>query len=100
MPVSAAQARFQSVARCWASLVALPRQVLRNPYLAYVVGYSTLFIVAFSNVGNIGILARQRTQLLPILLTLLALQPIPPLTDKALVSDRRANRRIPEGEPA
>ena len=64
------------VVRCWASLVALPRQVLRNPYLAYVVGYSTLFIIAFSNVGNIGILARQRTQLLPILLTLLALQPL------------------------
>jgi hypothetical protein len=57
------------------SLAALPRQLLRNPYLAYVVGYSTLFIIAFSNIGNIGILARQRTQLLPLLLTLLALQP-------------------------
>ena len=58
------------------SLASLPRQVLRNPYLAYVVGYSILFIIAFSNIGNIGILARQRTQLLPILLTLLALQPL------------------------
>ncbi len=64
------------VLACRHSLAALPRQVLCNPYLAYVVGYSILFIIAFSNIGNIGILARQRTQLLPILLTLLALQPL------------------------
>ena len=64
------------VVRCWESLASVPRQLLRNPYLAYVVGYSTLFIIAFANIGNIGILARQRTQLLPVLLTLLALQPL------------------------
>ena len=60
---------------CHRSIASVPGQVLRNPYLAFVVGYSTLFIIAFANVGNIGILARQRTQLLPLLLTLLALQP-------------------------
>ena len=63
------------VLRCRSSLGVVPRQLLRNPYLAFVVGYSTLFIIAFSNLGNIGMLARQRTQLLPVLLTLLALQP-------------------------
>ena len=74
------------------SLAALPRQALRNPYLAYVAGYSTLFIIAFANVGNIGILARQRTQLLPILLTLLALQPLEYLNGKPLESDRKPDR--------
>ena len=70
------------------SLTALPRQVLRNPYLAYVAGYSTLFIIAFANIGNIGILARQRTQLLPVLLTLLALQPLKSVADRSAKSAR------------
>ena len=69
----------------------MPRQVLRNPYLAYVAGYSTLFIIAFANVGNIGILARQRTQLLPILLTLLALQPRKSLKSTGHVTAKRGD---------
>lgn len=42
------------------------------PYLAFVSSYSLMFIIAFSNFGNFGILARQRVQLFPFVLVLLA----------------------------
>ncbi len=42
------------------------------PYLAFAATYSLLFAIAFSNLSNFGILARQRTQLFPFLLMALA----------------------------
>ena len=54
-------------------LVALPKTALSKPYVALAVIYSLGFIVAFSNVSNFGILTRQRAQLMPLLLVLLAL---------------------------
>ena len=53
-------------------LASLPRAVLRLPYVAMATAYSVGFIIAFSNVGNFGILTRQRAQLLPFLFVLLA----------------------------
>ena len=53
-------------------LATLPRALLRQPYLAMATAYSIGFIIAFSNVGNFGILTRQRAQLLPFLFVLLA----------------------------
>jgi hypothetical protein len=50
----------------------LPRAILRRPYIALASAYSLGFVVAFSNVGNFGILTRQRAQLFPFLLILLA----------------------------
>jgi hypothetical protein len=50
----------------------LPRRLLRSPYVTLAATYSLGFVVAFSNVGNFGILTRQRAQLLPMLLVLLA----------------------------
>jgi hypothetical protein len=61
------------VARSWGRLRALPRMVLRVPYVALAATYSLGFIVAFSTFGNFGILARQRVQLFPFVLVLLAL---------------------------
>jgi hypothetical protein len=49
------------------------RQIVTTPYLLQAAVYSIGFIVAFSNVGNFGILVRQRTQLLPFLLLIVAL---------------------------
>lgn len=50
----------------------LPRQAWRTPYLLFATVYSLLFIIAFSNIGNFGILTRQRVQLLPLALLVLA----------------------------
>jgi hypothetical protein len=57
----------------WRSLVRLPRFMRRYPLISFAVVFVLLFVVAFSAVGNFGILARQRTQVLPMLFMLLAL---------------------------
>jgi hypothetical protein len=52
---------------------ALPALMRRHPYLVLVAVYTLLFCVAFSSFGNFGILTRQRIQLFPFALVLLAL---------------------------
>jgi hypothetical protein len=68
----------------------VPRR--RAPYLAFVTTYSLLFTFAFSNVSNFGILARQRTQLFPLLLVVLAVPHVRRTTasnrDPASIADR------------
>ena len=54
------------------NLAKLPRLALRKPYVAFASVYTLGFIVAFANVGNFGILTRQRAQLLPFLFVILA----------------------------
>jgi hypothetical protein len=50
---------------------------LRHTYLILVVVYSLVFIYAFSVISNFGIVSRQRAQLYPFFLVLLALPAIP-----------------------
>lgn len=49
------------------------RDWLRSRYVRLALGYSIAFIAAFSSVANFGILARQRSLLLPILFVVLAI---------------------------
>lgn len=58
-----------SIRRWWR----LPRIMFAEPYVRYAATFSVLFIVAFSYIGNFGLLARQRVQMLPFLFVLLAL---------------------------
>lgn len=51
------------------------RSLLTQPFVAMVVAYTFLFVVAFSAVSNFGILARQRTQLYPLAMVLLTIPP-------------------------
>jgi hypothetical protein len=44
----------------------------RHPFAAYCGAYVVAFVIAFSNVGNAGILARQRVQMFPLLMVLVA----------------------------
>lgn len=44
----------------------------RHPYAGFCAGYVVGFVIAFSNIGNAGILARQRTQMFPVLMVLVA----------------------------
>jgi hypothetical protein len=50
----------------------LPRALLRDSYVGYSLAAVVLFCFLFSYVANFGILARQRTQVLPFLFVLLA----------------------------
>jgi hypothetical protein len=56
-------------------LAKLPTLLRSTPYITYAATYSVIFVFAFSSIGNFGILARQRTQLAPMILVLAALPP-------------------------
>ncbi|GGO96205.1 hypothetical protein [Wenjunlia tyrosinilytica] len=57
----------------WARLRRLPKLFLKEPYIAFTAVYSLLFCWAFSNINNLGILTRERVQVLPLVLVLLAI---------------------------
>ena len=56
-------------------VVSAVRSVLRTPYVVLCLCYSVLFVYGFSSFANFGVLTRQRVQLFPFLLVLLALPP-------------------------
>jgi hypothetical protein len=85
-------------AMSWSRLRQLPRELWRTPYVAFASAYSMLFVLAFSSFGNFGILARQRSQLLPLVLVLLALPSIKDRVTKHLpAADRQQSRLVPTG---
>jgi hypothetical protein len=53
-------------------LLRLPRLALRHAYVGFAGIYVLTFAYAFASIENFGILARQRTQVLPVLFVLLA----------------------------
>ncbi len=64
------------VAAGWRRYVGGAKLALRRPYLVFVATFTIVFIMAFSYIGNFGILVRQRTQLLGLLLVFLAIPPV------------------------
>ena len=54
-------------------LARLPGLIFRVPYVAYCIGFTIMFVIAFSSIGNFGIMTRQRAQLIPLFLVLLVL---------------------------
>jgi ABC-type spermidine/putrescine transport system permease subunit II len=44
----------------------------KTPYVVFVLAYVVMFAIAFTVIGNFGILVRQRTMLLPLVFMLLA----------------------------
>lgn len=53
-------------------LVRVPSLLFRVPYITYCLAYVVMFVFAFSSIGNFGIMTRQRTQVFPFVLVLLA----------------------------
>lgn len=72
-------ASLEAVALLLLLVLSIPRLwsiryvALRRPYIALVSAYTLGFTVAYSSIGNFGILVRQRSQLLPFLVVLLCL---------------------------
>lgn len=85
-------------AASWRRLRELPRALLRTPYVTFAVTYSLLFVVAFSTFANFGILTRQRVQVFPFVLVLLALPYAGPSSPVRRVLRPRAGR-TPDPEP-
>jgi hypothetical protein len=64
----------------WRRVLSAVRAIRRRPYLLTASLYSVVWIVLFASIGNLGILARERTSLLPLLLVLVSY----PVTARAL----------------
>ena len=56
-------------------VIAALKSVRRQPYVGMAILFTGLFVVAFSSIGNFGILVRQRSSVLPFFLVLLAVPP-------------------------
>ncbi|HEY5664584.1 MAG TPA: hypothetical protein VIS05_11170 [Ilumatobacter sp.] len=64
----------------WRRTLNVPRLVVTTPYLVFAAVVVLTFGVTFANVGNLGILVRQRSLVLPLLVLLWA---VPPLTGRS-----------------
>ena len=54
------------------------RSLRRQPYLAFALGFAALFIVAYSSIGNFGILNRQSVQFIPLVIVFFCIPPPDP----------------------
>lgn len=77
------------IVRYWSRVKQLPRLMRTNPYVVFAVVYCLAYIIAFSGFGNFGILARQRTLMIPLFAVLLAL----PAASATLSTLRRGRAR-------
>ena len=56
--------------------IAAVRSLRRQPYVAYALAFTGIFVFAFSSFANFGLLVRQRTQVMPLYLVLIAVPPV------------------------
>jgi hypothetical protein len=63
------------------------RYARNSPYVAYCLGFLAMFVYAFSSFANFGILARQRTQCMPLVLVFLCLPEFVPAWKKQWTSE-------------
>jgi hypothetical protein len=66
------------MAASWRRLRSAHRYIGANPYLIFASVYLLGFVIGFSNIGNGAILARERSQMLPFVLIVLALPKVRP----------------------
>jgi hypothetical protein len=95
--------------RSWPRLRQVPRLFVRRPYMAFTVVYTLLFCWAFSSINNMGILSRERVQVLPLVLVLLVIprpsaarpesapRPVRWLAEPGMWGDRAAVDGVPPG---
>jgi hypothetical protein len=70
----------------WRWLLAAAKLLRRRPYVTAALVYTLLFVIGFSSVANFGILARERVQVLPMLLVLMCVPPARSEEDEAETS--------------
>ncbi len=73
-------------------IVAALMSIRRRAYVAFAFVFVAMFIVAYSSIANFGILARQRVQVLPVMLVLLCIPP------KAERTEEPANASVDAAE--
>jgi hypothetical protein len=80
----------------WRWIMAAGRLLRRRPYLTVALVYTLLFVIGFSSVANFGILARERVQVLPMLLVLMCVPPARSEEDEAEAGTGAGEDRRPE----
>jgi hypothetical protein len=55
----------------WRTLMTIPGRLRREPYLALAIAYMLMFFFVFGTIGNFGLLARERSMLMPFVFVLL-----------------------------
>lgn len=73
-------------------LLTIPRRARPQPYVLYALVYVLLWILAFGVIANFGILARQRTQMLPFYFALLS---VPAVVAKPAAARAKPTVRTP-----
>ncbi|MFA5884660.1 MAG: hypothetical protein WDA60_12470 [Acidimicrobiia bacterium] len=73
-------------------LLTIPRRLRAQPYVMFALTSVLLWILAFGVIANFGILARQRTQMLPYFFVLLSVAPIVTKRSAAKTPERHALR--------
>ena len=67
----------------WRRVGSALKAIRRHPYLLVAALYSLVWIVLFASIGNLGILVRERTSLLPLLLVLVCWPARAPMSEIA-----------------
>lgn len=80
-------------------ILSLPRLGIRWPYLVFAAVFSLFFVLSFSSFGNLGLLARERVQVLPFALVLATL-PAPPPAPRRLARPEAATGADAEPSPS
>jgi hypothetical protein len=62
----------------WKRLRSIPRRVRPEPYVALAGAFILMFFFAFGTIGNFGLLARERSMMMPYVFVLLALTALAP----------------------
>lgn len=62
-------------------VVAAVRSIRRQPYVAFALAYTGLFVFAFSSIANFGLLVRERVQLWPLYFVLFSVAPARKVAD-------------------
>jgi hypothetical protein len=79
----------------WKRLVSIPRRLRSDPYVTLAIAYTLMFIFAFGTIGNFGILARERSQLVPFVFVLLCIFPLPRVAKKPVERQPAARPTLP-----
>ena len=77
----------------WRRLLHVPKLMLTVPYLVFAALCVVTFGVAFSSIGNLGILVRQRSLILPLLLVFWCVPPIVFASERRTTARARRPRR-------
>ena len=78
----------------WRRLANTPKLMLTTPYLVFAALCVVTFGVAFASIGNLGILTRQRSLVLPLLLRVLV-----PAADRVRQRTHQGRHRRPHRRP-